>query len=81
MQTDQLVKRGIVMSRPEIQTSKKKTFWDIPSAAEAAGFSLRHFRRNIDEENVPIVQIGRKFFLLGRDFETWRASQEEKRKP
>jgi hypothetical protein len=54
----------------------KKTFLDIPNAAELAGFSVRHFRRIIEEERIRIVQIGRKFFILGADFERW---QTEKR--
>jgi excisionase family DNA binding protein len=54
----------------------RKTFLDIPNAAELAGFSVRHFRRIIEEERIRIVQIGRKFFILGADFERW---QTEKR--
>jgi hypothetical protein len=56
-----------------------KMFLDIPTAAEMAGFSLRHFRRIIEEDNIPIVQIGRKFFILGRDFSTWQAGKKERR--
>ena len=54
----------------------KRTFLDIPNAAGLAGFSVRHFRRIIEEERIRIVQIGRKFFILGADFERW---QTEKR--
>ena len=68
------------MSKSELQVPKKKKFWDIPSAAEQAGFSPRYFRRIIEEENIPILQIGRKFFFLGRDLETWRTTQGGKRK-
>ena len=57
-------------------TVVKRTFLDIPNAAEMAGFSVRHFRRIIEEERIRIVQIGRKFFILGADFERW---QTEKR--
>jgi hypothetical protein len=56
-----------------------KMFLDIPTAAEMAGFSLRHFRRIIEEDNIPIVQIGRKFFILGRDFTNWKAAKKVKR--
>ena len=52
-----------------------KMFMDIPTAAEMAGFSLRHFRRIIEEDNIPIVQIGRKFFILARDLENWQMNQ------
>jgi hypothetical protein len=58
---------------------RTKMFLDIPTAAEMAGFSLRHFRRIIEEDSIPIVQIGRKFFILGRDFTTWQASKKVKR--
>ena len=50
-----------------------KLFMDIPTAAKLAGFSIRHFRRIIEEDGIPIVQIGRKFFILGREFESWEA--------
>jgi hypothetical protein len=53
-------------------------FLDIPTAAELAGFSIRHFRRIIEEDRIPIVQIGRKFFILGRDFSNWEASKRKK---
>ena len=56
-----------------------KMFLDIPTAAEMAGFSLRHFRRIIEEDRIPIVQIGRKFFILGRDFTNWESSKKVKR--
>ena len=56
----------------------KRTFLDIPNAAELAGFSVRHFRRIIEEERIRIVQIGRKFFILGSDFERWQANKRVK---
>jgi hypothetical protein len=56
----------------------RKTFLEIPNAAEMAGFSVRHFRRIIDEEQIRIVQIGRKFFILGKDFERWQATKGRK---
>ena len=56
----------------------KRTFLDIPNAAELAGFSVRHFRRIIEEERIRIVQIGRKFFILGADFDRWQASKKVK---
>ena len=58
--------------------SPKRTFLDIPNAAELAGFSVRHFRRIIEEERIRIVQIGRKFFILGADFERWQATKRAK---
>ena len=53
-----------------------RTFLDIPNAAGLAGFSVRHFRRIIEEERIRIVQIGRKFFILGADFERGQATKK-----
>jgi hypothetical protein len=58
---------------------RTKMFLDIPTAAELAGFSIRHFRRIIEEDRIPIVQIGRKFFILGKDFSTWESSKKIKK--
>jgi hypothetical protein len=51
-------------------------FLDIPTAATLAGYSKRQFERIIGVENIPVVRIGRKHFILGRDFRNW----EERRK-
>jgi excisionase family DNA binding protein len=59
-------------------STPRKTFLDIPNAAELAGFSVRHFRRIIEEERIRIVQIGRKFFILGADFERWQSTKKLK---
>ena len=56
-----------------------KMFMDIPTAAGMAGFSIRHFRRIIEEDRIPIVQIGRKFFILGREFTNWESAKKQKR--
>jgi hypothetical protein len=53
-------------------------FLDIPNAAELAGFSVRHFRRIIEDEQIRVVQIGRKFFILGSDFGEWQARKKQK---
>ena len=60
------------------ESTTKRTFLDIPNAAELAGFSVRHFRRIIEDERIRIVQIGRKFFILGADFERWQSSKKLK---
>ena len=59
-------------------TTPKRMFLDIPNAADLAGFSVRHFRRIIEDEQIRIVQIGRKFFILGSDFEKWQATNRRK---
>ena len=56
----------------------KRMFLDIPNAAGLAGFSVRHFRRIIEEERIRIVQIGRKFFIMGADFERWQSEKQLK---
>jgi hypothetical protein len=58
------------MNGSESRTQRR--FWDIPSAAVQAGYSSRHFRRIIEEEGIPVMRIGRKFFILGRDLENWQ---------
>ena len=58
---------------------KPRMFMDIPTAASMAGFSLRHFRRIMQEDSIPIVQIGRKFFILGRDFSSWESDKKARR--
>ena len=58
---------------------RPKMFLDVPTAAEMAGFSIRHFRRIIEEDSIPIMQIGRKFFILSRDFNSWESTKRGKR--
>jgi len=64
--------------KPNDGCTPKRMFLDIPNAAELAGFSVRHFRRIIEEERIRIVQIGRKFFILGADFERWQTTNRRK---
>jgi hypothetical protein len=65
------------MSRNEARTQRR--FWDIPSAAVEAGYSSRHFRRIIEEEGIPVMRIGRKFFILGRDLENWQSTHRNEK--
>jgi hypothetical protein len=65
------------MKSPE-GCAPKRMFLDIPNAAGLAGFSVRHFRRIIDEERFRIITIGRKFFILGSDFERWQETRRAK---
>ena len=64
--------------KPSTSFAPKRMFLDIPNAAELAGFSVRHFRRIIEDESIRIVQIGRKFFILGADFEKWQETNQRK---
>ncbi len=58
---------------------RTRTFMDVSTAARLAGFSIRHFRRIIEEDEIPIMQVGRKFFIVASNFEAWKASQGQKR--
>jgi hypothetical protein len=67
------------MSAQLAQRKTRKTFMDIPTAAFQAGYSPRHFRRIIEEDRIPVMQIGRKFFIVTRDLEAWQSSRGEAR--
>jgi hypothetical protein len=67
------------MSTQAVQRKARKTFMDIPSAAFQAGYSPRHFRRIIEEDRIPVMQIGRKFFIVTRDLEAWQSGRGEAR--
>ena len=56
-----------------------RTFLGVPAAAELAGFSIRHFRRIIEEGRIPVIEIRRKFFILGNDFNTQKTIQKKRR--
>ena len=54
------------------------TFIVMPTAASRAGFSLRHFRRVIEEDGLRVVPIGRRFFILRTDFDKWAENKKPK---
>jgi hypothetical protein len=64
--------------KPMEGAAPRRLFLDIPNAAQLAGFSVRHFRRIIEDQQIKIVQIGRKFFILGADFERWQLTNRRK---
>jgi hypothetical protein len=66
------------MSDQTTSTARKKVL-DIPTAARFAGFSSRHFRKIIQEDRIPVTQIGTKMFIVEEDFETWKSSCGETR--
>lgn len=43
----------------------------IVRAAKVSGFSVRHFRRIAKEQQIRIIQIGRKSFILTSDLIQW----------
>ena len=67
------------MSNQVSTQTRPKKILDIPTAAEFAGFSSRHFRRIIEEDHIPVMQIGEKMFIDARDFEDWKATRGEAR--
>src|SRR5436190_15149691 len=67
------------MSSSTLQRKTQKHFLDIPSAAYQAGYSSRHFRRIIEEDRIPVMQIGRKYFIIARDLEAWKSTRGEAR--
>ncbi len=67
------------MSTQAVRRKTQRNFFDIPSAAHEAGYSPRHFRRIIEEDGIPVMQIGRKFFIVARDLEAWKSTHGEAR--
>ena len=67
------------MKADAVQRKTQKNFLDIPSAAYQAGYSPRHFRRIIEEDRIPVMQIGRKYFIVSRDLEAWKSTRGEAR--
>lgn len=67
------------MSTTAVPRKTQRNFLDIPSAAFQAGYSSRHFRRIIEEDRIPVMQIGRKYFIVSRDLETWKSTRGEAR--
>ena len=67
------------MSAQVAQRKTQRNFLDIPNAAYQAGYSPRHFRRIIEEDRIPVMQIGRKFFIVTRDLEAWKSTRGEAR--
>ena len=65
------------MSAQAVQRKTQRNFLDIPTAAYEAGYSSRHFRRIIEEDRIPVLQIGRKFFIVSRDLEAWKTTKGE----
>lgn len=67
------------MTQELLSAPRRTTFLDIQNAAARAGFSERHFRKMIESDKIPIIQIGKKFFILGADFEKWEATKKSKK--
>jgi len=67
------------MNPQAVQRKTQTHLLDIPSAAFQAGYSPRHFRRIIEEDHIPVMQIGQKHFVTVTDLETWKSTYGEAR--
>ena len=67
------------MSPQTVQRKTRRRLIDIPSAAFQAGYSPRHFRKIIEEDHIPVVQVGQKYFITASDLETWKSTHGEAR--
>ena len=70
---------GTTMAEQATTETRTRTFMDVPTATRLAGFSIRHFHRIIEEDEIPIMQIGQKFFIVAARFEEWQGNQGQKR--
>ncbi len=67
------------MSTDAVQRKTQTKLVDIPSAAYQVGYSLRDFRRIIQEDRIPVVKIGRKDFITASALEHWNLTRGEAR--
>ena len=67
------------MNPQAVQRNTQRHLLDIPSAAFQAGYSPRHFRRIIEEDHIPVILIGQKYFITVADLETWKSTHGEAR--
>ncbi len=67
-----------VATEEDAKTQSKFKCLDIPTAAEDVGYSVRHFRRILVDDGIPILQIGRKFFVLDSDLQQWKDARKAK---
>ena len=67
------------MSPEAMQRKTHKRLLDISSAAFQAGYSPRHFRRIIEEDHIPVLKIGQKYFIVASELETWKSTHGEAR--
>ncbi len=67
------------MNLQAAQRNTQKHVLDIPTAAFQAGYSPRHFRRIIEEDHIPVILIGQKYFITVADLKTWKSTHGEAR--
>ena len=67
------------MSLQAVQRNTQRHVLDIPSAAFQAGYSPRHFRTIIEEDHIPVILIGQKYFITVEALETWKSTHGDAR--
>ena len=65
------------MGANTIQKKAHRKLLDVPTAAYEAGYATRHFRKIIEEDAIPVLEIGRKLFIMPADFEAWKTTKGE----
>ena len=67
------------MSLYAVEGKTQSRLLDIPAAAFQAGYTIREFRRIIEEDRIPVVQIGRRCFITTSALEDWNSTHGEAR--
>jgi hypothetical protein len=65
------------MDPQTVQRNTQRQLLNIASAAFQAGYSPRHFRRIIEEDHIPVILIGQKYFITVADLEAWKSTHGE----
>ena len=47
------------------------SFLSVKRAAEISGSSIKTIRRRIEHNEIAIIYVGRKMFIVGSSFEKW----------
>jgi hypothetical protein len=60
----------------ELPEGRRLPLLGMARAAKLSGFSVRHFRRVAKEQQIRVVHIGRKSFILTSDLIRWAKSSD-----
>jgi len=60
--------------------SQPRTFYSAEHGAEATGYSVRHFRRLTEENDIAPIEIGRIYLWLHADIEAVNALPRARKK-
>lgn len=64
-------RRGVAIKAPKIPVIGRHTFLCVESCAVAVGLSVRHFRRVLEDGDVPVHEISGKQFIMAVDLREW----------